>query len=308
MESGMLWTDLTCQEWKVKITLTTGRSNTGMKKAVKAKPRNLDRLTTIVSTRQWWRIRLRERNTSPPVGRKCPNSRKVVGSSGQGLWRESSNGRILEGTRRHDFYQHRSNPWCALGQGARVHGSDWRRHFRILPCGWRWGSLHWSWKDIHGHEWAWKLNKQLYGRRPAPRKFSDKVADDLCGKLGLKRCKEALHLYYHESKQVAIEVDVGDFYAWPRKCSVGSHDSAEGAPESDTWRSILSRWHFCPPEEEGCDHWGWSLDYAQWFALEEAPRVDWSELEFHWKRDSTDQRLDGWKRWKRAVSWGDHAL
>ena len=70
-----------------------------------------------------------------------------------------------------------------------------------------------EWKDIHGHEWTWKLAKQLYGRRPAPRKFSDKVASVMCQELQMLRCKEVPHLYFHPIKKVAIEVHVDDFYA-----------------------------------------------------------------------------------------------
>ena len=70
-----------------------------------------------------------------------------------------------------------------------------------------------EWKDIHGHEWTWKLAKQLYGRRPAPRKFSDKVASVMCQELSMLRCKEVPHLYFHPVKKVAIEVHVDDFYA-----------------------------------------------------------------------------------------------
>ena len=70
-----------------------------------------------------------------------------------------------------------------------------------------------EWKDANGHEWAWKLEKQLYGRRPAPRKFSDKVASVMCQELKMLRCQEVPHLYFHPIKKVAVEVHVDDFYA-----------------------------------------------------------------------------------------------
>lgn len=60
-----------------------------------------------------------------------------------------------------------------------------------------------------------KLERQLYGRRPAPRRFGDKVAPVMCEKLQTVRCKEVPHLYFHPTKGVAIahEVHVDDFYA-----------------------------------------------------------------------------------------------
>ena len=70
-----------------------------------------------------------------------------------------------------------------------------------------------EWKGANGHEWAWKLEKQLYGRRPAPRKFSDKVASVMCQELKMLRCQEVPHLYFHPIKKVAVEVHVDDFYA-----------------------------------------------------------------------------------------------
>jgi len=72
-----------------------------------------------------------------------------------------------------------------------------------------------EWKDERGHQWAWKLERQLYGRRPgpAPRKFGDKVSKIMCQDLGMNRCKEVPHLYFHPVKEVAIELHVDDFYA-----------------------------------------------------------------------------------------------
>ena len=56
-----------------------------------------------------------------------------------------------------------------------------------------------EWKDDHPDEdYVWQLVKQLYGRRPAPRAFSDFVAGVLIDKIGMKRCVEVPHLYYHE--------------------------------------------------------------------------------------------------------------
>lgn len=59
-----------------------------------------------------------------------------------------------------------------------------------------------EWKEILGYEWVWKLERQLYGRRPAPRKFGDKVARVMCEKLQTVRCKEVPHLYFHPTKGV----------------------------------------------------------------------------------------------------------
>ena len=53
----------------------------------------------------------------------------------------------------------------------------------------------------------------MYGRRPAPRKFSDKVASVMCQELQMLRCEEVPHLYFHPVKKVAIEVHLDDFYA-----------------------------------------------------------------------------------------------
>ena len=71
-----------------------------------------------------------------------------------------------------------------------------------------------EWKDDHPDEdYVWQLVKQLYGRRPAPRAFSDFVAGVLIDEIGMKRCIEVPHLYYHEETEVCLEVHVDDFYA-----------------------------------------------------------------------------------------------
>ena len=71
-----------------------------------------------------------------------------------------------------------------------------------------------EWKDDHPDEdYVWQLVKQLYGRRPAPRAFSDFVAGVLIDEIGMKRCVEVPHLYYHEETEVCLEVHVDDFYA-----------------------------------------------------------------------------------------------
>ena len=71
-----------------------------------------------------------------------------------------------------------------------------------------------EWKEDHpDQDYVWQLVKQLYGRRPAPRAFSDFVAGVLIDEIGMKRCVEVPHLYYHEETEVCLEVHVDDFYA-----------------------------------------------------------------------------------------------
>ena len=78
-----------------------------------------------------------------------------------------------------------------------------------------------EWKREHPDEdLVWLLLKQLYGRRPAPRKFSDFCSGVLTDKIGMKRCVEVPHMFYCEETEVCLEVHVDDFYA------VGPGDAA----------------------------------------------------------------------------------
>ena len=71
-----------------------------------------------------------------------------------------------------------------------------------------------EWKRLYpDQDLVWLLQKQLYGRRPAPRAFSNFIAGVLTEKIGMKRCIEVPHLFYHEETEVCLEVHVDDFYA-----------------------------------------------------------------------------------------------
>lgn len=71
-----------------------------------------------------------------------------------------------------------------------------------------------EWKQEHPEDdMVWLLLKQLYGRRPAPKTFSDFCSGVLTDKIGMKRCAEVPHLFYHEETEVCLEVHVDDFYA-----------------------------------------------------------------------------------------------
>ena len=71
-----------------------------------------------------------------------------------------------------------------------------------------------EWKQEHPEDdMVWLLLKQLYGRRPAPRAFSDFCSGVLTDKIGMKRCAEVPHLFYDEETEVCLEVHVDDFYA-----------------------------------------------------------------------------------------------
>ena len=160
-----------------------------------------------------------------------------------------------------------------------------------------------EWKDIHGHEWTWKLAKQLYGRRPAPRKFSDKVASVMCQELQMLRCKEVPHLYFHPIKKVAIEVHVDDFYA------VGPGNAPwEVMSELKKFLTLSLEGPFTIGDsfvhlnEEASDHWRWCVDYTQWLTPQEAFGIDRFELEVHRTWDSTNQRPRC--EWRdRIVTW-----
>ena len=80
-----------------------------------------------------------------------------------------------------------------------------------------------EWKaEFPDCDYVWQLTRQLYGRRIAPRAFSDFAAGILVQKVGMKRCIEVPHLYFHEGTSVCLEVHVDDFYA------VGPGGSAGG--------------------------------------------------------------------------------
>ena len=52
-----------------------------------------------------------------------------------------------------------------------------------------------EWKQrFPDQDLVWLLKKQLYGRRPAPRAFSDFTAGVLTEKIGMRRCVEVPHL------------------------------------------------------------------------------------------------------------------
>ena len=71
-----------------------------------------------------------------------------------------------------------------------------------------------EWKDIHGHEWTWKLAKQLYVWKATCAKevqWQGSISD--VPRTPNVEVQGSAHLYFHPVKKVAIEVHLDDFYA-----------------------------------------------------------------------------------------------
>ena len=145
----------------------------------------------------------------PLDGKKSQSGKRDAGLSGLGkdpdrdnvfgVTSASNTGRILDNLMV-------KNGWQAyLANSTFFHAPEEEEVYVEPPDEWK--------AEFPDCDYVWRLTRQLYGWRIAPRAFSDFAAGILVHKLGMKRCIEVPHLYYHEGASVCLEVHVDDFYA-----------------------------------------------------------------------------------------------